>query len=298
MGYLFLLIALLCGATKGFCGKKTSGYVEGFADAMLANTVRMVFCIAIGAVMMLLAGDTSYFVPERRLLLLSALSGISTSVFVVSWLVAVKKGAYMMLDVFLMLGVLVPTLASYALFGEPIRINQWIGMAVVFVAVLIMCSYNNSIKEKITPASMLLLVVCGLSNGITDFSQKCFVKTAPEVPVSAFNFYTYIFSAITLLICYIVLNHRASQKEEKKESPLKHIIGYVLLMSLCLFLNSYFKTLAAAHLDSAQLYPLNQGAALILSSVMAAVFFKEKLTMKAIIGLVIAFVGLLIINVL
>ena len=51
MGYLFLAIALLAGATKGYCGKMTSGYVNEYKDAMLANTIRMVFCVLIGFIM-------------------------------------------------------------------------------------------------------------------------------------------------------------------------------------------------------------------------------------------------------
>ena len=69
-------------------------------------------------------------------------------------------------------------------------------------------------------------------------------------------------------------------------------------MALCLFANSYFKTLAARHLNAVLLYPLNQGCALILSAIMSTVLFKEKLTLKAAIGMISAFAGLLIINIL
>ena len=48
MGYIFVAIALLSGAIKGYCGKKTSGSVSEYRDAMLVNTVRMIFCILIG----------------------------------------------------------------------------------------------------------------------------------------------------------------------------------------------------------------------------------------------------------
>ena len=54
MGYLFLALSLLCGATKGFCGKKTSGFVREYKDAMFANFIRMLFCIAIGFALLLL----------------------------------------------------------------------------------------------------------------------------------------------------------------------------------------------------------------------------------------------------
>jgi len=78
----------------------------------------------------------------------------------------------------------------------------------------------------------------------------------------------------------------------------RKVFGYVVVMAICLFLNSYFRTLAAAHLDAVLLYPLSQSAALILSTLMSHFFFKEKITPKCIIGIVITFIGLLIINVL
>ena len=271
--------------------------MQGYKDAMLANTIRMTLCIFIGFALMIVNGSLGYITPEPAIIGVAALSGITTSVFVVCWLISVKKGAYMMLDVFLMLGVLVPLLAGKLLFDEHIKTTQWIGIGILFVAVYIMCSYNNSIKGKMSLASYGLLILCGVANGLTDFSQKLFVKMGGETPIAIFNFYTYIFSALTLLIFYGVFS-KVEKGEEKKTSGIKQIFGYILVMSICLFANSYFKTMAAGYLDSAQLYPLNQGASLIVSSVMSATLFRERLTMKCIAGLLISFVGLIVLNVL
>ena len=298
MGYLFLAISLFAGAAKGYCGKKTSGYVNGYKDAMLANTIRMVLCTLIGAVLIIAGGDIGCLAPNPQILAISALSGVTTSVFVVCWLISVKKGAYMMLDVFLMLGVLVPIIAGQFVFGEAIKLTQWIGIGVLFVAVMIMCSYNNSIKEKMSLSAMVLLIVCGVANGLTDFSQKLFVKQFSEVPISVFNFYTYVFSAAVLGVFLIIFSIKERSQSTAGVSGLKHILGYIAVMSVCLFANSFFKTKAAGFLDSAQLYPLNQGLALMLSSIMSAVLFNERLTFKCIIGLVLSFAGLIIINVL
>lgn len=298
MGYLFLAISLFAGAAKGYCGKKTSGYVNGYRDAMLANTVRMVLCTIIGAVLIIAGGNMGQLKPTPQILLISALSGVTTSIFVVCWLISVKKGAYMMLDVFLMLGVLVPIVAGRFVFGEAIKLTQWLGIGVLFIAVIIMCSYNNSIKEKMSISALLLLIVCGLANGLTDFSQKLFVKQLSELPIAVFNFYTYVFSALVLVIFLVIFSARERGQGTTGVSGLKHIFGYIAVMSICLFANSYFKTKAAGFLDSAQLYPLNQGLALMLSSIMSATLFRERLTLKCIIGLALSFVGLIIINVL
>ena len=108
MGYLFLLAALISGAAKGYCGKKTSGYVNEYKDAMLANAIRMLFCILIGLGMIVFNGKIKFLHTDNIVLLISFLSGIANSAFVVLWLISVKKGAYMMLDVFCMLGILIP----------------------------------------------------------------------------------------------------------------------------------------------------------------------------------------------
>lgn len=295
MGYLFLSIALFAGATKGFCGKKISGYTENVRDSVLANIIRMVLCIVIGLTMILFEGNITQLASSPEILLFSALSGISTAVFVVTWLISVKKSAYMMLDVFLMLGVLVPLIAGEIIFNEQIKLTQWVGLAVLFVAVIIMCSYNNTVKSKLTLPALLLLLVCGISNGVTDLSQKLFVKRLPDVPASVFNFYTYIFAVIALSVTFFLM--KKTGKSESKSAP-PQMYGYILVMAVCLFANSYFKTLAAEHLDAVLLYPLNQGVALILSTVMSATLFHEKITAKAVVGIIIAFIGLLIINVL
>ena len=293
MGYLFLLIALFAGTTKGYCGKRTSGYTSSIGDATLANIIRMLLCIVIGFVLILITEDVGRLIPNRNTLLISLLSGVATAVFVVTWLISVKKSAYMMLDIFLMLGVLIPLIASSIFFHESIKVTQWLGIAVLFDAVTVMCSYNNSIKEKLTPGALLLLIACGSANGIADFSQKLFTKCVPEGSAAVFNFYTYVFAALVLVIFFAATRKQGESIDGKN---LKKIFGFILIMAICLFANSYFKTLASRHLSAVLLYPLNQGCALILSAVMAAVLFKEKLTAKAIVGMLTAFAGLLIIN--
>lgn len=294
MGYLFLSGALLAGAVKGFCGKMMGGYAKNVCSATLLNLIRMVLCTLMSLAVILVAGDIGSLTASPDVILISAISGVSTSVFVVSWLLAVRKSAYMMIDVFLMLGTLVPIAFGCFAFSEQITLRQCIGFAILLLAVFIMCSYNNTIKVKLSVTSVVLLTVCGLANGITSASQKAFVNTVPDVPVSVFNLYTYGFSAITLLIFFA-----ASSKKNKVEFDgvgTRAASLYVLIMAIALTANSYLNTVAAVYIDSTQLYPLSQGAALIISTLMATLFFKEKLSVKAAVGIVLAFVALMIIN--
>ncbi|MBE6554241.1 MAG: hypothetical protein E7666_07865 [Ruminococcaceae bacterium] len=294
MGYLFLSLALFAGAAKGFCGKKISGFAQNTTSAVLLNLFRMLLCVAFSTLLLFVMGDATALVLTKQVVIASAVSGIATALFVVSWLLAVRKSAYMMLDVFLMLGTLIPMLLSLFIFSEPIGIRQWIGFGVLLVAAYIMCSYNNSIKPALTPSSFFLLILCGAANGIADASQKVFVRTAPDVPISIFNLYTYIIAALALALFFVLSPNKERVGFQKGHTRVALV--YLLMMAVALTANSYFKTTAALYLDSARLYPINQAASLILSTLMATFFFKERLTAKAGVGIVLSFVALMLTN--
>jgi drug/metabolite transporter (DMT)-like permease len=141
----------------------------------------------------------------------------------------------------------------------------------------------------------MLLLLCGVSNGIADFSQKLFMKQIPNGSAFVFNFYTYVFASL-VLIAFLVLKRKTANTTNPAD--FKKIFTYILIMAICLFANSYFKTLAAQYLDAINLYPLNQGSAVVLSLLMSSILFKEKITAKCIIGIALSFVALLMINLL
>ena len=148
--------------------------------------------------------------------------------------------------------------------------------------------------------ALLLLVLCALANGVADLSQKMFVREMPQTEIAVFNFYTYVFASVILLVFCILFRAREG-KTQQLRSPakvLRPILGYVIVMAACLFLNVYFKTSAARYLNAAAIYPLSQGGAVILSVLMSTFLFDEKINLKGIIGVVLSFVALLFINVL
>lgn len=300
MGYLFLSIALIANITKGYSGKKVSTYISGYSDAALSNFIRMVICAAVGLVLSLVQAGNFFSETSIATILCALLSGVATSSFIVSWIISIQRGAFVTTDIFLTLGVGLTIALSSAFLGEKVKLTQIIGFVILVAAAYVICSYNISIKGKMSLGSFMLLLICGASNGLADFAQKIFVKKVEGESAAAFNFYSYVFSAITLFIIYLVF--RAVKKDEKKSvfsTPhAKKVILHVSLMAILLFVVSYFKTLAAARLDAALLYPLNQGATLVLSMTLAAVCFKEKITLRSLIGIILAFIALVMINLL
>ena len=298
MGYLFLIISVISGATKGFFAKKVSDRTNGLKSAVISNLIRMVFCIPIGLLFILAEGNGINLLISYNDLLISAFGGVVTSIFIVSWLLAVRKTAYTTIDAFLSMGMFVPILLSLILYKENISLSQIIGLLLLIFAVMLMSVYSNKNKQKLTVKTLILLIITGVACGLADFSQKMFNYSNSEISASVFNFYIYVFSAITLAITLpFFKNSKKDEIVECQKSIDKIKLLYIAIMAVFLFANTYFKTLAANVLDSVMLYPLSQGLSLLLSLIMSALFFKEKIKPISIIGITVLFVGLLFINV-
>ena len=298
-GYLLLAVSIAAGVVKGFLGKKTSAYAEKDSDAVFLNTVRILLCVLIGAVLTVCGGNAAGFIRvSSGTLAVAAMCGVATSAFIVSWLLAVRTGAYMLVNVFLNLGLIVPLVLCEILYGDHVTLLQWGGVVMLLVAAYLMVGYNISLNGKMRARDFVLLFVCAFSSGMNEFLVgKAFVKLDNQDTNAIFNFYTYLFSFAVLLAVLVFFRVRekdASLRETARR--VKPAFAMVALMALCLFLNTFFKTEAGRYLTSVELYPVSIGVSLIGATVVAAVFFHEKPNAKCLIGIVLNFAALLIIN--
>ena len=297
MGYIYLAAALFAGIAKGYCGKTVSRDMKGFNDCTFINLMRMLFCAAVGLALALVRTGTGVFELTAASVGIYILAAVSMSMFCVCWMYAYRTEAYMFLSVFTMLSTIVTCLLDGIIYHTPVRLNQWIGMAVLVCAVFIMSIYNKGITGKLTPKGTAILILGASGSSLADFSQKIYVR---EIGKSAevFNFYMYFFGFVLLLAVYIMCIANKSTRETTPILYDKKHIGVYFLMAFFLYINSVTKTMAAGFLTSAQIYPVLQGANLILSAVMSHILFKEKINLKGIAGIVTAFAGLMIMNLL
>ncbi len=299
IGYILATLSVLAGVTKAYASKKSSIFISNVSENTFSNVLRMAFCSLIGLGMILV--QSASLAIDGGTFAITLLSGVSNAVFIITWLAATQRGAYMLLNIFYLLGVLVPLLLCRVLYAEPIRPMQWAGLLVLLLAVWIICSYNKTLGGRLTGTNLLILVVCALTGGFADFSQKMFLYHDPDGMNSVFQFYTFVISTVVLLGIYVFTKWRGSGEKvsfDGEKVLLPRILPYVVVMAVCMFICNFLKTTAAVYLTSAQLYPFLQGTNLILLSVMSAVFFGERITVRSFIGIVLAFVSLLMMNLL
>ena len=294
MGYIFLAIALLTNNIKGYCGKQMSRYSAKLNDTLLICFFRMLMCIGTSAIILAVTGGFFGLEITPKLVGYAAFSGISTAILVAAWLFAANSSGYMMLEVFQMLGVGVTILMSFAFYREEITLRDMIGFCVLVFAAYLM---HAGTKIKPTLKTLAVVILCGLANGMTDFSQKAFIYSGLETTTAQFQLCSYVFAAATLIALYVGMT--AGKKQEESGGAvaiLKKTWYFVLIMAVCLYGNSFFKTEAANYLSAAKLYTLSQGGTMAIGTLMSAFLFKEKLTLKSYASIAITFIGLLIIN--
>ena len=295
MGYIFLAIALLTNNIKGYCGKQMSRYSAKLNDTLLICFFRMLMCIGTSAIILAVTGGFFGLEITPKLIGYSAFSGISTAILVAAWLFAANSSGYMMLEVFQMLGVGVTILMSFVFYQEEITVRDIIGFCVLVFAAYLM---HAGTKVKPTLKTLAVVILCGLANGMTDFSQKAFIYSGLDTTTAQFQLCSYVFAAATLIALYTAMT--AGKKPEDNDGGavaiLKKTWYFVLIMAVCLYGNSFFKTEAANYLSAAKLYTLSQGGTMAIGTLMSAFIFKEKLTLKSYASIAITFIGLLIIN--
>ncbi len=291
LGYVYVILGSLAGSTKAGVAKLHSGSAQTYADNLFVNRLRMFFCTCIGFLAILVSGCG--FAISKIGILISLFSAVSFSIFVLTWMECVKTGALVMVEIFLTAGVAIPMIGGSMLLNESIRPVQWIGFLILILGVAILCGYNNSIKGRMTSKLFFLLILLGGSNGFASLAQKIFIDVCDSTSTLVFNFYTFLFSTIILGVPSIFKPTVFSTNVKK----LKLMLG-IFIIAICHYLNLMLKMLAGIHLSTAQIYPLCQGLGIINSSIIACVFFGEKINLRAILGMLVSFVALLIINLL
>ena len=314
MAYVIVAIALFCLTVKGYCGKKTSGYIENTGDSYLFNLLRMIFCVVIGGIFVFTEGAQYALAIEPKMIWICVLAGVSNAIFLVGWLLAIQKNTMVSVDVSLTLGSIIPSVLCAMLFGEEIYLFKMLGFAMILAASVILAGHGKK-KSGGGLLGLLLLVIAAIGDGMSGFAQQLYKQYYTEAgtltngviyPKTVYHFYTYIFAAIalfTVFVCYSAINNKKSDTTKTGKSawaiPRKAVL-HIFIMAVCLFAANYLQTVATNDygMSSQVLYPIMKGGCLITVNFTAMIFFGEKITMRSILGTLLALGGIISMSIL
>ena len=290
--YIFLIIILLLRVPQNFSSKKTSGLVTNSQSYFLYGTYSYTLAGLIAFVMLLFDGMSGFSLPAVGI---SALGAVSLAVSLFCSIEALKSGVMVLAAMAGSAGLLLPCIAGIFMFNEPMKPMQFIGIALLIFSGWLLIGYSKEQTGSFTPRTLLLLIGSMLSNGSVMLAQKMFSKYLPDTSVSIFSFLTFGLIGIGMFIGLVPSLLSQSGRAKIAAVP-KPVFLYGTFSSVILLTINQLATIAGRNVPSAVMFPINDGGATIITAITAAIFFKEKLTVRSVCGLILGIGSLIIIN--
>ncbi len=290
--YIFLIIILLLRVPQNFSSKKTSGLVTNSQSYFLYGTYSYTLAGLIAFVMLLFDGMSGFSLPAVGI---SALGAVSLAVSLFCSIEALKSGVMVLAAMAGSAGLLLPCIAGIFMFNEPMKPMQFIGIALLIFSGWLLIGYSKEQTGSFTPRTLLLLIGSMLSNGSVMLAQKMFSKYLPNTSVSIFSFLTFGLIGIGMFIGLVPSLLSQSGRAKIAAVP-KPVFLYGTISSIILLAINQLATLAGLNVPSAIMFPINDGGATIITAITAAIFFKEKLTVRSVCGLILGIGSLIVIN--
>ena len=290
--YIFLIIILLLRFPQNLFSKKTSGMVNTAQSYLLYGAYSYLLAGLIAFVMLIFGGMSGFSLPAVGI---SALGALSLALNLYCNLEALKSGVMVLAALAGSAGLLLPCIAGIFMFDEPMKPLQFIGIALLIFSGWLLIGYSKEQTGSFTPRTLLLLIGSMLSNGSVMLAQKMFSKYLPDTNVSIFSFLTFSLIGIGMFIGLVPSLLSQSGRAKIAAVP-KPVFLYGTFSSVILLTINQLATIAGRNVPSAVMFPINDGGATIITAITAAIFFKEKLTVRSVCGLILGIGSLIIIN--
>lgn len=286
-----IVIILLVRVVQQYTSKSSSMLLP---KTLYGNTkyfmLTKLFAAAFAVVLLLLSGEFNKI--DSLTVLIASISGIMLVVSSVCGLYAVKSGTMALSSMFSTAGLIVPCIAGIFLYNDYMSVMQWVGVALFLASSYLLIGASKKLNAKFSLKTVILLVGCLLSDGAVMLLQTMFVREVNGGSVTAFSFLSFVIPALILLL--IMGGFKIKAPAESKEKLPKKLVIFATVSAAALFAVNQLATIAAGTVEPVILFTFINGGNTIIAAIMAAALFKEKLTVKSVLGILIG-VGALII---
>ncbi len=271
-----------------FCKKRVKNNADLYLFNAVSALVSLVCFLVLGAVQKTLMLPTLYTFG------MGAVFGAATAFCAVLSMKALESGPLSYTNVIVFCSMVIPSLSGLVMYGEPVSISQYVGIGLMLLSFVFAVDRDRGN----TGASMRWLLLClgaFICNGAVGVLQKVHQNSpdrAYSVPFLSVAFAVYAVISAALFLWY----------RQKKEQPLtvwaagkrRTFSVYALItgfgVAVCNAVNLYL----AGAMPAVIFFPVFNGAAMLLTSVIGLVFFKEKLSKKQWIGLILGSAAILL----
>ena len=188
------------------------------------------------------------------------------------------------------MSVVIPILFGIIIYNESLGIYKAIGIIIALIAVYFVSSKENKINLKKT--DLLLPFILFLGSGTIDTTLK-YLQTnyISEDENSIYLSVIFLIAGLLgtiLLIYYIITN--------KSKLSFKNFFGGLFLGIVNYYALFFLLKALANGMESSTVFTINNVAIVLFSTIIGLVFFKEKLSKKNILGIILAIISIFMIT--
>lgn len=293
MVYIYLFSILLARVVQAIFSKRSSNEVRSLTLTVKYTTYQYTISSVLGLILLMFGaqGFQINYVTVGIVLL----SGISLFFSSFCSLYGMKSGTVSLVSMFGTAGLIVPIIAGVFMFHQPISMMQGFGTGLFFVSAWLLIKNSKITYSNFSMKTVLLLAGAMLANGFTMLAQQMYTYYVPNGNISFFSFASFVVVAVLgVPVIAIVGKTEKTAVENTKFSKSLLICGIALAGAV--FVINQFVTSLTTLLPPVILFTFVNGGGTIISTLVAAVMYREKLSFFSILGVILGIVSFIIIK--
>ena len=289
MATVLIFLILVIRIVQNFFNKKTSSLFPTTLSGQAKWMVLLFGCSSLLA-MLALVFETGEIAFDWVTAVLAVLSGISLVFAQLCTMLAMQSGTMVITMVFSTAGLIVPCVFGVLFFNEEMTFWQWSGILIFIAASSLLAASAKDTHQNFSFKTVLLLLGAFFANGGTAVCQKSLTYVNPEGSITLFSLLSFVVPTlvfVVLLFCPV--------DAEKREPLNRKVYLPSICLAIAMFILNQIVTVATNYVPTSVLFTIPSTGNNIIAAVMAALFFKEKITLKSSIGLILSVLSLILV---
>ena len=288
MNITVTLILSLAAALIGSIAKKyyTDKAPAGLSGAFVFNAVSSL----IAAVILLCWGG--FGTLSVFTIVLGVAFGAVTALQGITNISALQVGPMSYTSVIISFSTLISAFSGVMFFGESLGWAQIAGI-VLMLASFVLATKSDGDEKKANFRWLFICFIAFIATGGIGVMQKVHQSSAYKDELNAFLIVAFISSAVICAIFATLIKRRESrvvEENERGKNSKKQVwlmLAIMIASGVCVAVNNKFNLYLSGVMNSAVFFPIVNGGGLVLTTLAALMLFKEKLSIKQWIGVVL-----------
>ncbi|MBQ6864612.1 MAG: EamA family transporter [Clostridia bacterium] len=287
-----LALLIITIVTSSLTGITKNMFTKSVSQSTLGTWFYVLFqSIACAVLIPILSGGFGTFSVYS--MLTGILFGAVCCGQVITLLKALPLGPFSYSMVIVSLATLIPTLSG-PFFGETITLSQGFGIVLMVLCVVFSTDKKKEDDRKANVKWLIWCLVSTVLNGMIGVLQKVHQASPHKDELPVFLVSSFVFSAV-LCAVMVAVEHKRSPVKEPVPFNAKGVL-IPLLGGITLAFPHAINLHLAGIMPAAVMFPLVNVCPLMLTTLIAATFFRERLSVRRWIGFAIGVVSTLFVS--